>query len=333
MSSDAPAEAMDLIAAARSGSVRATARLLSWVENGGDRARAVAHTLAGTPRRAHVVGITGAPGAGKSTLTAAMVGHYRNPAEVRPARSVAVLAVDPSSPFSGGALLGDRVRMADHAADRGVFIRSLSSRGHLGGLSAATPAAVDLLSALGYDIVIVETVGVGQSEVDVMDLVDTVVVVFAPGMGDAVQAAKAGIMEIADVMVVNKADHEGTRATMRELRSTLALGRAGDGDQRWRVPVLATTATDGGGVVELVEAADRHRQHLGATGEDEIRRQRRAGAAIDAVVLHELRRLLSGEAGSSRRAEVAAAVVAGGIDHHDGADRMLGWLAGAIRDR
>ena len=212
----------DLLARADSGAVRAIAKLLSVVEVGGDPAAALAAALVGRTRTAVVIGLTGAPGAGKSTITAALVGAYRS----RGAR-VAVLAVDPSSPFTGGALLGDRVRMGEHVLDHGVFIRSMSSRGHLGGLAAATPAAVDLLAALGFDVVLIETVGVGQSEVDVMDLADTVAVAVAPGMGDGIQAAKAGILEIADVLVVNKADHDGARSTVRDLKSMVALGRSG----------------------------------------------------------------------------------------------------------
>ena len=207
----APGSVGELVTAARGGSVRPTARLLTAVENGGPRAAEVAATLTGLPRGAHVVGITGAPGAGKSTLTSALLRRLRTGDAERPGRTVAVLAVDPSSPFSGGALLGDRVRMADHVTDPGVFIRSMSSRGSLGGLAAGTPAAVDLMSALGYQVVIIETVGVGQSEVDVMHLADTVVVVLAPGMGDGVQAAKAGIMEIADLLVGLRVDEESER--------------------------------------------------------------------------------------------------------------------------
>ncbi len=248
----------DLLARADSGAVRAIARLLSVVEVGGDPAAALAAALVGRTRTAVVIGLTGAPGAGKSTITAALVGAYR----ARGAR-VAVLAVDPSSPFTGGALLGDRVRMGDHVLDHGVFIRSMSSRGHLGGLAAATPAAVDLLAALGFDVVLIETVGVGQSEVDVMDLADTVAVAVAPGMGDGIQAAKAGILEIADVLVVNKADHDGARSTVRDLKSMVALGRSGTAKPReWRIPVLSTVAVRGVGIDELVAAFDAHHKHL-----------------------------------------------------------------------
>jgi LAO/AO transport system kinase len=240
---------------------------------------------------------------------------------------VAVLAVDPSSPFSGGALLGDRVRMADHVTDPGVFIRSMSSRGHLGGLSAATPAAVDVMAALGFDVVIIETVGVGQSEVDVMHLADTVAVVLAPGMGDGVQAAKAGIMEIADLLVVNKADHEGAAATARELKGMVALGRAGiAGPADWRIPVLSTVATDGTGVDVLMTALQNHRTHLEGTGELHGRRARRAGAAVETVVLERIRRALAGEQGRRQLAAAADEVTAGRTDHHRAAQGVLDWL-------
>ncbi len=326
----------ELIDAARAGSVRAVARLLTAVENGGPRAAEVAAALTGVPRQAEVIGITGAPGAGKSTLTNALLACLRHPdgvdADGGAARSVAVLAVDPSSPFSGGALLGDRVRMADFATDPGVFIRSLSSRGNLGGLSAGTPAAVDLMAALGYDVVIIETVGVGQSEVDVMHLADSVVVVLAPGMGDAVQAAKAGIMEIADVMVVNKADHDGARTTIRELKSMVQLAIA-DAPRPvgWRTPILPTVASDGTGVAELLAGVAQHRDHLVDSGELEQRRERRARAAVHAVVLEKVRRTLASRAGQDELATAAAAVAAGGIDYYRAADDVLDWMGHWMR--
>ncbi len=323
----APGSVAELVSAARAGSIRATARLLTVVENGGRPAAEVAAELTGLPRAAQVIGITGAPGAGKSTLTGALLRRLRTGDDTRPARTVAVLAVDPSSPFSGGALLGDRVRMADHVTDPGVFIRSMSSRGSLGGLAAGTPAAVDLMSALGFEFVIIETVGVGQSEVDVMHLADTVVVVLAPGMGDGVQAAKAGIMEIADLLVVNKADHEGTRTTIRELRSMVALGRSGTAAAgSWRIPVLATVASDGTGVDELATALAEHRDHLVTSGELAARQARRAGAAVESVVLERVRRALGGSNGRRELAAAADAVVAGTTDHHRAAEAVIDWL-------
>jgi len=326
--SDAAAER---IAAADGGSVRAVARLLTIVENGGPDAALVARALTGRPRNAHIIGITGAPGAGKSTLTGALLRHLRTSDDGRPARTVAVLAVDPSSPLTGGALLGDRVRMADHATDKGVFIRSLSSRGNLGGLSAGTPAAVDLMSALGYDVVIIETVGVGQSEVDVMNQADTVAVVLAPGMGDAVQAAKAGIMEIADILVVNKADHEGARTTARELRSVVALGRgsatgAVQREPGWEIPVLSTIAERGTGVPELADAFARHRSYLRSSGELVDRQMCRAGAAVRSVVMERLRGALAEPAGRTELERAANSVIHGDLDAHRAADAVLDWL-------
>jgi LAO/AO transport system kinase len=313
-----------LLAQADAGAVRAIARLLTVVENGGDRAAELAGELVGRPRPASVVGLTGAPGAGKSTLTAALVKAYR----ARDAR-VAVLAVDPSSPFTGGALLGDRVRMTDHVLDPRVFIRSMSSRGHLGGLAAAAPAAVDLLAALGFDVVLIETVGVGQSEVDVMHLADTVAVALAPGMGDGIQAAKAGILEIADVLVVNKADHEGARTTARDLKSMVALGRAGLAEPwEWRIPVLSTVAPTGVGVAELVAAIDAHREHLVNTGTLRERRARRARAAVESVVLERVRLLLHSRTGRARLAVAGDRVIAGRTDHYTAAEDVLAWLAG-----
>src|SRR5664279_728820 len=252
----------DLLASADRGSVRATARLLSRIEAGGDGAADIARALTGRPRTAVITGLTGPPGVGKSTLTTALIAVHR-----AAGRRVAVLAVDPSSPFSGGALLGDRVRMAEHTTDPGVYIRSMSSRGELGGLSAAAPAAADLFSAIGFDVVLVETVGVGQNEIGVMRLADSVVVVLAPGMGDGIQAAKAGILEIADILVVNKSDHDGARSTVRDLKGMVALGRTGTAaGATWRVPVLSTTASIGRGVEELLAALSEHHEHLRAGG-------------------------------------------------------------------
>lgn len=227
----------ELIAAARNGSARAAGRLLTLVESA---RREEVLSAVGT-RETRVVGLTGPPGAGKSTTVAALVGSYR----ARGLR-VAVLAVDPSSPYSGGALLGDRIRMAAHINDPDVLIRSVATRGHLGGLAAAVPAAIRLLAALSYDLVVVETVGVGQSEIEIAAIADPTVVVLNPGAGDAVQAAKAGLLEVADIVVVNKADREGADQTVRDLR-----GEVG-------VPILKLVAAQGDGLPELVDAIDTH---------------------------------------------------------------------------
>ena len=228
----------ELISAARGGSARATGRLLTFVE--GSRRDEVLAAL-GEPVPARVVGITGPPGAGKSTTVGALVGAYRGAG-----KRVAVLAVDPSSPYSGGALLGDRIRMAAHINDSDVLIRSVATRGHLGGLAAAVPAAIRLLSALAYDLVVLETVGVGQSEIEIAAVADPTVVILNPGAGDAVQAAKAGLLEVADIVAVNKADREGADQTVRDLRAETS------------VPILKLVAAQGDGVPELVEAIEAH---------------------------------------------------------------------------
>jgi LAO/AO transport system kinase len=322
-----------LIGGAVGGSVRAIARLISMIESGGDAAAGVAAGLLGRPRGAAVLGITGPPGVGKSTLISTLIGRYRS----RAAR-VAVLAVDPSSPFSGGALLGDRVRMIEHGTDPGVFIRSMSSRGELGGLSTATAGAADLLSAIGFDVVIVETVGVGQNEVAVLRLADTVLVVLSPGLGDGIQAAKAGILEIADVLVVNKADREGVATTVRDLKSMVALGRSGGADAgRWRIPVLTTVAVERAtdpsgaeraGIDRLLDAVDAHRQHLDRHEGSGARAVRRAEAAVEALVLQRLQAALHAPAGRAALARAATEVAAGVADTHNAADGVLRGLIG-----
>ncbi|MDP9181685.1 MAG: methylmalonyl Co-A mutase-associated GTPase MeaB, partial [Actinomycetota bacterium] len=258
----------DLVARAEAGEARAVGRLISLVEDASPALREVMALLAPRAGHARVVGLTGSPGVGKSTSTSALVSAYR-----RRGMRVGVLAVDPSSPFSGGALLGDRVRMQEHATDAGVFIRSMASRGHLGGLSWATPQALRVLSAAGCDVVLVETVGVGQAEFEIASLADTTLVLLAPGMGDGIQAAKAGILEVADVFVVNKADREGADTVVRDLRSMLSLGdrRA---DAGWQVPIVKTVASKGEGADELVDAIERHGSWLASTGALEARRLR-----------------------------------------------------------
>jgi LAO/AO transport system kinase len=293
------------------------ARLLSLVERGGEPARDVGRQLRGV-REAYTVGVTGAPGSGKSTLTNALVRLVREREQ-----QVAVLAVDPSSPYSGGAILGDRVRMGDHALDEGVFIRSMASRGHLGGLAVATPQAVRVLCSAGFDWVLVETVGVGQVEVEVAGQADTTLVVVNPGWGDAVQAAKAGLMEIADVFVVNKADRPGAKETGRDLERMLDMaGGAGDGDS-WRAPVVPAVATAGEGVADVWAAVEEHRAHL-EQGELLARRQRRAAEeitrAVAARLLDDARALTTGPEATSLAQQVAD----GELDPWTAADRLLG---------
>lgn len=265
----------DLLDLARSGDRGALARVLSVVERGGPEARALGartHALGGA---AYTIGITGAPGAGKSTLTNALVRRVREDDSV-----VAVLAIDPSSPFSGGAILGDRVRMQDHTEDPGVFIRSMATRGHLGGLSLATLEAIRALDATGWPWVIVETVGVGQVEVDIVGAADTTLVVVNPGWGDAVQANKAGLLEIADLFVINKADRPGASETRRDLERMLDLSARGG----WRPPVVDTVAPDGSGVADLWRAIGEHRAHLLATGELDRRRRGRVADELTRIV-------------------------------------------------
>ena len=273
----APAELFD---AARQGDRTALARILSLVERGGDDARELGRLAHAHSGSATTVGITGAPGAGKSTLTSALVSELRAAGE-----QVAVLAVDPSSPYTGGAILGDRVRMGDHALDDGVFIRSMATRGHLGGLSLAVPEAVRVLDAVGFPIVIIETVGVGQVEVEIAGEADTTVVVVNPGWGDAVQANKAGLMEIADLFVVNKADRAGVVDTVADIERMLSL-RSPTG---WRPPVISTTATTGDGVKQFREALLTHAEWSISSGERRDRRARRAEAELDRIVSARLR--------------------------------------------
>ncbi len=267
-----------LVDSARSGDRGSIARLVSIVESGGDEARTAAAALRSRAGSA-VLGITGAPGAGKSTLTDRLVGRFRSRGE-----RVAVLAIDPTSPFTGGAILGDRIRMQSHDTDDGVFVRSMASRGHLGGLSRAAPQALAVLEAAAFGRVLVETVGVGQVEVAIAATADTTVVVVNPGWGDGVQATKAGLLEIGDVFVVNKADRDGTDATVRDLRAMLALA----GSQPWTPPIVETVATEGRGTDSLVGAIDAHREYLTETGELARRHRARTEAELRGIVLEQL---------------------------------------------
>ncbi len=312
------ADPSELVEQARAGSGRAVARLISLVEDDSPRLREVMALLAPHSGSAMSVGLTGSPGVGKSTTTAALVAAYR-----RRGSRIGVLAVDPSSPFSGGALLGDRVRMQDVALDPGVYIRSMATRGHLGGLSRATPQALRVLDAAGCDLVLIETVGVGQSEVEVAGLADTTVVLLAPGMGDGIQAAKAGILEVGDIFSVNKADRDGADATVREIQHMLGLGeRRAPGE--WRPPVVKTVAMQGDGIDELVEAIDKHQAWLAETGELRERRVLRAASEVEAIALAALRARM-GQAGLTEGglAGLAGEVVDGGIDPYAAADRLV----------
>ncbi len=306
-----------LLSAAVGGNRRALAKLLTMVECGGRPGRAVAALSYRSGREAATVGVTGAPGSGKSSLVDRLVTTVRAEGE-----TVGVLAVDPTSPFSGGAILGDRVRMQDHALDPGVFIRSMATRGHLGGLALAVPEALRLMAAAGWPLVLVETVGVGQVEVEVASATDTTVVVVNPRWGDAIQANKAGLLETADVFVVNKADNPGAAETRRHLEQMLDLSVPGP----WRPPVVDTVATEGTGVDQLWAEIRRHQQHLEDDGGLRLRRRRRLEREFRAVL----------GAGIERRVE---AVLAGGelgglvedvvdhrVDPYEAADRLLDTL-------
>lgn len=311
----------ELVTAARAGDTRAIARLITLVENDDSALPELAALLAPDTGRAQVIGLTGSPGVGKSTTTNELVRVLR-----AAGRRVGVLAVDPSSPFTGGAILGDRVRMQDHATDSGVFIRSMSSRGHLGGLAAATPQAVRVMEAAGCEVVLVETVGVGQAEVEVASLADTTVVLLAPGMGDAIQAVKAGILEVGDVFVVNKADRDGADATYRDIQGMIALGERGPGD--WRPVVVRAVAAKGEGIDDVLAAIDKHRTWLADHGQLRRRREIRAAAEVEAIALARLRDRIGTLRDGTALSALARAVAAGTLDPYAAADQLLAGLDG-----
>jgi LAO/AO transport system kinase len=313
----------ELVGRARDGDARSVARLISLVEDASPAVREVAAALAPHTGHAQVLGLTGSPGVGKSTTTTALVRALR-----AGGRRVGVLAVDPSSPFSGGALLGDRVRMQDHAGDSGVYIRSMASRGHLGGLAWATPQALRVLDAAGCDVVLVETVGVGQSELEIASLADTTLVLVAPGMGDGIQAAKAGILEVADVFVVNKADRDGADQTVRDLRYMLSLGGRHSEAGHWRPPIVKTVASRDidNGVDEVLAKVEQHREWLESSGEGRRRRAERAAREIEAIALAALRERMGDVHGSAALSSLADRVVAGETDPFTAADDLLAQL-------
>jgi LAO/AO transport system kinase len=308
-------EVRDVVAAVRLGNPRALGRMISWIENGSPALPMIMKELAPDTGHAHIVGLTGAPGVGKSTTVTGLVSALRERGE-----RVGVLAVDPSSPFSGGALLGDRVRMQEHALDRDVYIRSMATRGHLGGLAVATPQALRAFDAAGFDTVIVETVGVGQSELEVAEMADTIIVLLAPGMGDGIQAAKAGILEIADIFVVNKSDRDGAQALVRELRTMIAL--ADRAPQDWKPPIVMTVAYQNRGIGDLLEAIDRFRASQTETGRAALRRIARARREVESIALAKVRAefRLNGEAGLE---DLARAVSRGELDPYAAADRVV----------
>lgn len=312
----ASADPEALYSAALQGDRAATARLLSLIERGGEPGRVVGRLAYPKSGEGYTVGLTGAPGAGKSTLTSATIGHLRSLD-----LEVAVLAIDPSSPFTGGAILGDRVRMQDHATDPGVFIRSMATRGHLGGLSLATPEAVRLLDALGRKWILVETVGVGQVEVEVAGKADTTVVVVNPGWGDSVQANKAGLMEIADVFVINKADRKGVEETRRDLEQMLDLSDLPR--DAWRPTIVTTVANTGEGVPELWDAVLEHREHAESSGLLEERRRFRSSEELREIVANRLRERAREICTGDRWDEVTGEVTEQRLDPWSAADEML----------
>jgi LAO/AO transport system kinase len=312
-----------LVSAALEGDRRALARLLTAVENGTPVAEAALRSLYPKAGRAHLVGITGPPGAGKSTLVAALIAALR-----ADDRSVAVIAVDPSSPITGGALLGDRVRMQAYAGDRDVFIRSMAARGHAGGLAATSSAAASVLDACGFDLVLIETVGTGQSEVEVAAAADTTVVLEAPEMGDEVQAIKAGLLEVADLVVVNKGDRPGAQRTAAQLRAMLVaapkVGRDPDRPRPKSPEVLLTTATTGDGIPELLAALERHRAATSEAGDEAgPARLARARAQVWAIVGERLRERLDAGSAGVETAAILQAVAGHDLDPYSAADRLI----------
>lgn len=312
--------AADVADAIVKGDIRVAARLMRDLDDARPDAVAVMKHLYPHTGRAFVLGVTGNPGAGKSTVVDALIALYR-----KQGKRVGVVAVDPTSPFSGGAILGDRIRMQRHATDPGVFIRSLATRGHLGGLSRSTAEVVSVLDAMGYDVVIVETVGVGQDEVEVVSQAETAVVVTVPGLGDEIQAIKAGILEIADVLVVNKSDREGADRAVRDLVGMLELR----GHDAQPIEIVRTVATTGKGIDELVNAVDRHRERQNADARDHVtpRRRRRAEAMLREMVIDRLRR--TADTLLETRADLIDGVATRAVDPYTASEELLQAVRGA----
>lgn len=312
----------DVIAGVRAGRRRAIGRAITLAESLGPEGRAVMAALHPESGRAIRVGITGSPGTGKSTLSGALVRHLRDLG-----KTVAIVSVDPTSPFTRGAVLGDRIRLTDHFLDEGVFIRSMASRGHLGGLSEATGDAVTILDAAGFDVVLVETVGAGQNEVEIQALAETVVLVLMPGSGDAIQAIKAGVMEIPDVIVINKSDRPGAEILAGEVEGALSLVPT----EGWRPPVLMTQALDGSGIGDLWDAVEGHRTDLAASGGLDARRRDGMRRRLRALALERLARDLDARTDAARVDALAERVLAREIDPSAAVDTMLGTTAPPAR--
>lgn len=315
-----PPSAIDQVKDVLAGKRRAIAKMMSRAETGSEDDQAVLAEIYRHTGRAHVIGLTGVPGSGKSTLLAALAKAYR-----ADGRTIGIIAVDPSSPFSGGAILGDRLRMADLSGDDGVFIRTMATGGNLGGLARASMDMVDILDAAGFDVILIETVGVGQDEVDVVRSALSVVVLSAPGLGDEIQAIKSGILEIADIHVVSKSDRPDAEQTAADLKATVGLGRTSKGKSAWRVPVIATSAIDGTGISDLTKAIDAHYSHLIESGEIETRRRLIMEMRIVRYAENVLRLRL--ESGYNRMlSDTVDRVLAGELGPHGAARRLLDAL-------
>jgi len=332
---------MELVEQALSGNRRALARLISQAENNNSLSAERRAAIYARTGRARVVGVTGAPGTGKSTLVSELAKAYR-----RAGQTVGIIAVDPTSPFTGGAILGDRIRMRDLAGDPGVFIRSMATRGSLGGLARATADVTQILDAVGYAAILIETVGAGQSEVDIARAADTTIVVEAPGLGDEVQAIKAGILEIADVLVVNKADRDGAASAVRALQAMLDLGAAPrtvshhgvtmtvgvpvsahpDSGPAWRPPILQTVALESKGISQVIDAITRHQAYLAESGEGEMRRRARVEAELEAILRETLLRRLMKNLAPADLAQTVDRIAAREIDPHTAAQELLKQL-------
>jgi len=310
---------VELVTAALQGQRHALARLLSLIENDGREARTALSALYPHTGHAHIVGVTGAPGTGKSTLVNALAKEIR-----AQGKTVGIVAVDPSSPFTGGALLGDRIRMSDLAGDPGIFIRSMASRGSLGGLARATADVIKALDAAGFEIVLVETVGAGQSEVEIARTAHTTLVVEAPGLGDDVQALKAGLMEIADVLLVNKADRPGAAKTARALEAVIHQHTARRRDPHvWQPPIIQTIALDGTGIPEVLNAIYQHREHLLSTGMWEVQERARVESELLTVLRQELLARLQAQVGEERIRAWVGRIAQRQVDVYTAAQALL----------